>query len=140
MIWRLSNRPTSSEVQDLMSSGIITKDEAREILFSEQEENERDIKSLEAEIKFLREIVERLSARRSNIVETIRYVEKPYYQQPWYRPYAVWCGSGGNLNVATAGMNTISTLNSTGSATYTNASQASAAGGSSNAFTAIATF
>ena len=100
-VWRLANRPTSEDVVKLLNSGIITKDEAKEILFNVEEEAERDKKSLESEIKFLRELVEKLSkGSPTQIIETIRYVEKPYIQYPWYQPYVVWCG---NTNIATGG-------------------------------------
>lgn len=106
--WRLSKLPTPSEVTDLVHSKIITQDEAREILFSLETEESRDIESLKSEIKFLRELVEKLSdGKMSKIVETIRIIEKPYYQQPWVQPYQTWCtGSTGTTalgNVTTSG-------------------------------------
>ncbi len=89
--WRLSNLPTPDEVRELVKDKIITQEEAREILFSQEDEKVRDSKSLESEIKFLRELVDRLS--KSNpvqILETIRYVEKPYQRWDWYKPYTQW--------------------------------------------------
>lgn len=103
--WRLKTLPTPDEVRELVKDKIITQDEAREILFAQENETERDLKSLEAEIKFLREIVEKLSANRTQVIETIKTIEKPYYQYHWYKPYEVWCGSttANGINVATAG-------------------------------------
>ena len=73
--WRLSSLPTPDEVRALVIDEVITKDEAREILFSSETEQERDKKSLEAEIKFLRELVEKLSNQQSTkIIETIKYI------------------------------------------------------------------
>lgn len=94
--WRLGKLPTPDEVRELVKDKIITQDEAREILFKEEDETERDIKSLESEIKFLRELVDKLSKNTSTIVETIRYIEKPYIRQPWYQQYEVWCGNTTN--------------------------------------------
>lgn len=113
IIWRLANRPTPDEIIALQSSGLLTKEEAREILFNEQEDTARDAKSLESEIKFLRELVERLSKNKSNIIETIRYIEKPYYGQRWYAPYATWCSSGtsGNYSNGTALLTSTGTTN-----------------------------
>lgn len=92
--WRLAERPTPSEISLLVEKELLTKDEAREILFSQETEEDRDKKSLESEIKFLRELVEKLSKNNnSTIVETIRYIEKPYYPQPWFQPYATWCSN-----------------------------------------------
>jgi hypothetical protein len=94
LIWRLKEQPSTESLRELVKDKILTNDEAREILFSSQEETERDVKSLEAEIKFLRELVEKLSQNRSQIVEVIKEVRTPYYQYQWYQPYTTWCGSG----------------------------------------------
>ena len=92
--WRLSSLPTPDEVRALVIDEVITKDEAREILFSSETEQERDKKSLEAEIKFLRELVEKLSNQQSTkIIETIKYIESPYRRWDWYKPYEIWCSS-----------------------------------------------
>lgn len=100
--WRLGKLPSPDEVRELVKDKIITQDEAREILFSEQEETERDIKSLESEIKFLRELVDKLSKNSSTIVETIRYIEEPYVKYPWYGQYQYWGGVQGNAQNALA--------------------------------------
>lgn len=89
LVWRLSDRPTPQAVIDLTNSGLITKEEAKEILFSLETDDTREKKSLESEIKFLRELVAKLSSP-SIIVQTIREVQKPYYHQPWYQPYQTW--------------------------------------------------
>ena len=91
--WRLGKLPTPDEVRELVKDKIITQEEARDILFNEETEESRDEDSLKAEIKFLRELVEKLSSH-SQIVETIRYIEKPYVNKPWYDPYTIWCSAG----------------------------------------------
>ncbi len=91
--WRLGKLPTSDEVLELVKASLITKEEAREILFSEVNEQEQSIDDLKSEIKFLRELTQKLSSK-SQIVETIRYIEKPYQQWGWYQPYQIWCSSG----------------------------------------------
>jgi hypothetical protein len=91
--WRLGKLPTSDEVLKLVNDKIISKEEAREILFNEEVQTERDKKSLEDEIKFLKEIIEKLSNNNTTkIVEIIKEVKVPYYQWNWYKPYEVWCG------------------------------------------------
>lgn len=93
LIWRLREQPTAQSLQGLVDKSILTKDEAREILFSTETEEDRDKKSLESEIKFLRELVEKLSNDKNRIVEIIRETEKPIYiQQPWWNGYYTWCG------------------------------------------------
>ena len=109
IVWRLKETPTSENLRELARDGILSKDEAREILFSSETEEDRDKKSLESEIKFLRELIEKLS-ERSRIVEVIKEVRVPYYQHPWYQPYEYWCGgtttiplTSGNMTYTTAG-------------------------------------
>ena len=98
LTWRLGKMATPEEVLKLVNDKIITKEEARDILFNEKEETERDVKSLEDEIKFLREIVDKLSKSRTNTIDVIRSVQVPYYyNQPWYGGYATYCGTSGSI-------------------------------------------
>lgn len=115
--WRLANRPTPIEVQELYTTGLLTKDEAREILFTQETDEDRDKKGLQDEIKFLRELVNRLSPP-STVVETIRYIEKPYQQYPWYVPYATWCTNTTSLANSQSDL-TYYTAGATTSGTYT---------------------
>lgn len=134
--WRLANRPTPEEVKSLHEGGLLTKDEAREILFTETDEKERDTKSLESEIKFLRELVEKLSnGSQSRIIEIIKTVQVPYYHNPWYLPYQVWCGSTTTLGSITSGNGVTNAVYTGGSVAVTNTASA----GASN-FSAIKTF
>ena len=92
--WRLSKLPTSDEVLALIKDGVITKDEGKEILFSTETEEERDEASLKAEIKFLRELVEKLAEKKQDrIVNVIRDVETRYIKQPWYDTYKWYCNN-----------------------------------------------
>jgi len=91
LVWRLSKLPTPEELGQLVKDKIITQEEAREVLFSSEEVEDRDKKSLKSEIKFLRELVEKLSNNnRSRVVEIIREVEVPYKKYLWYEPYDTW--------------------------------------------------
>lgn len=45
LIWRLADRPTAMEVINLVSCAIITKEEARLILFSEDESQAGSVKN-----------------------------------------------------------------------------------------------
>ena len=90
LVWRLGKLPSVQELTQLIDQKIISKEEAREVLFSTKEDWERDKESLESEIKFLRELVEKLSKDRKTIVETIKIIETPYKIYPWYQPYNNW--------------------------------------------------
>jgi hypothetical protein len=99
LVWRLGKLPTPEEVQGLVKDKIITTDEAREILFSTRTIEDRDKSSLEAEIKFLRGLVETLSTDKSQIIKYITIQEPKWNLQPFYEPYKLWCGSiNSNLN------------------------------------------
>ena len=126
--WRLGILPTPSELNELVSSDLITKEEARNMLLTIEEVEDRDKKSLEEEIKFLRTLVESITKNNTKtIIETIKYIEKPYYNQSWYAPYQVWCGA---VNIpltssitlcgaATSSLNaTGGTMNSTGNNSF----------------------
>lgn len=103
--WRLKERPTPDEVTELFKHGLLTKDEAREILFSLENDEDRTKESLQEEIKFLRELVQKLSSDRAQIVKTIEYVQVPYKKYDWYQPYQVYCsnGSGGGRSLGGGG-------------------------------------
>ena len=79
----MSHLPSVVELRELVKDKIMTQDEAREILFSLEDQEDRDKKSLESEVKFLRELVENLS-KRSDIVRAIGEYE--------VTPYAKRCG------------------------------------------------
>lgn len=97
--WRLGKLPTPQEVSTLINDKVITKDEARDILFRTEDIEEKSNEDLKSEIKFLKEVIEKLSnPQYSRIVEVIKEVRVPYYYtQPWYGPYSGWttftCGS-----------------------------------------------
>ena len=92
--WRLSTLPTPSELQELVKNKILTQEEAKEILFKEEEvEKERDINSFKEEIKFLRELVDTLSKQSKSVV--YEYIQQRAYppQWTWYQPYITWCSN-----------------------------------------------
>ena len=89
IIWRLKEQPTSEMLRGLAKDNILTKDEAREILFNLEEQTDKDIESLKSEIKFLRELVEKL-ANSQKVVEIIREIEKPWKSYRWWQPYWAW--------------------------------------------------
>lgn len=119
--WRLGKLPSPEEVQSLVKDKIITNEEARSILFSEETEEDVDKDALKSEIKFLRELVDKLSTEKSKVVEIIKTIQVPYYHYGWVQPYQYWCGTT-NLsttdNYGTSGALTtsgITSVNSSGS-------------------------
>ena len=94
--WRLSNLPTVEELRDLVKDKIITQEEAREILFRTETIEDKDIKSLETEVKFLKELVERLSMGYTSPV-TIGFPR--YYQKLPFIGYYSSTGTLGNVQL-----------------------------------------
>jgi len=127
--WRLSDLPTPSELTDLVRADILTKEEAREILISLETDEERDKKSLQGEIKFLRELVEKLSNnRKADIIREITVIEKPYIKQPWFQPYYYYATNGLNMYAVNG-----TTTSGATSATLTSQANTSLANNASNA-------
>lgn len=118
LVWRLSKLPSADELRELVKDKIITQEEAREVLFKLEEDENRDKESLKDEIKFLRELVDKLSSKKQ-VIETIKTVEIPYYREkPWYQPYAIWCAAsnpGYTLTSATASSGTVALCNASNS-------------------------
>lgn len=102
LVWRLSKLPTPDELVLLINNKLITQEEAKEILFKSETPEDRDTESLKSEIKFLRDLVEKLSKSPVTIIETIKVVEKPYIGKPWYEPYRFYCGSSGSVSYTTS--------------------------------------
>ena len=95
LVWRLSTRPTVDEVLKLVEKKLLTNEEAKQILFSSETEETKDIKSLEAKIKFLEEVIEGLT-RGVSRVEIIRQTPIYYKQWDWFGPTVTWCSSINN--------------------------------------------
>mgnify|MGYP001618903016 CR=1 FL=1 len=108
LIWRLKEQPSTESLRELVKDKILTNEEAREILFSSETEEDRDKKGLESEIKFLRELVDKLSSNKlSRVVEVIKEVYRPYEKYDWYRPYTVWCDNQNKMFATNISTDTI---------------------------------
>lgn len=104
IVWRLGKLPTTEELRELVKDKIITNEEAREILFKTETEEEIDTDSLKSEIKFLRELVSKLSENKnSQIVEYIHKIEQPYIPHRWFKQYDIWCLAGDNAQALGTG-------------------------------------
>lgn len=140
LIWRLSKLPSVDELQSLVKDKLITQDEAREILFTNEEIEERDSKSLESEIKFLRELIDKLSTR-SNVIETIKIIKKPYIQYEWYTPYWSWCTTTNNPTLTYySGSGTSCGTITSGNTSLTSASTSNTSATGASNFSSIKTF
>lgn len=110
--WRLSKLPTVDELLKLVNDKVITQEEAREILFNKETENERDNESLKSEIKFLREIIDNLSKNNTTkVVEVVKEYKSIWSNNTWYKPYMTW---GNDIQITPCTTGTETTWYSTG--------------------------
>lgn len=106
LVWRLSKLPTPEELLQLVDAKIITNEEAKEVLFSTETEEDVQISDLQSEITFLKEVVERLSRNQQpKIIEVIREVERPWRTKPWFDPYYQWSTNDGKVYCTTSNAN-----------------------------------
>jgi hypothetical protein len=64
--WRLAELPTAGEVAELVDSEVITKEEAREILFKQSSSTDEKVKALEEQLEFLQGLVKTLAQSKSS--------------------------------------------------------------------------
>ena len=96
-IWRLSTQPTVDEITTLLDKEVITKEEAKEILFRNEEELKVDqLKEIKEEIKFLRDMVLQLSKKDPEVVyrDIYKYIEgHPTYPKPYWKEWYTLCSN-----------------------------------------------
>lgn len=114
--WRLSELPTGDEVASLVEQKVITTKEARQILFNEGKDDSKKVKELSEEVKFLRELCDKLAAKSNGWTTIIREYQqyKPIYPT-WYTGYSGVINTG-----ATSG--SLTTTSGTGAFTVTGVS------------------
>lgn len=150
--WRLGKLPTPDEVMLLQKQSILTKEEAREILFSLENDEDRDNKSLQDEIVFLRTLVKSLADSKTiaTHIYTLPNEYKPWHIQPWYPQYTAFCAATDSSQAQAFGKSTLtctpgtSAVGGSGYTTLFNSSTAASLslqqGGIEPDFTAINTF
>jgi hypothetical protein len=95
--WRLSKLPTPSELVELVNNKLVTQEEAKEILFTQEDEKTVETSELKSEIEFLRHLVEELAQKKTATttpVTIIHECRKKYSDYTWYQPYYNWTSSG----------------------------------------------
>ena len=67
LVWRLKELPSAEGVSRLVEQGIITADQAREILFSKPAQNtNEENRALKEQVQFLQGLVDRLISQRNS--------------------------------------------------------------------------
>lgn len=104
--WRLKNLPTINELETLVANSIITKEEARKLLFNEQEPRKESDENmaLKKQIEFLEGLVKELSKQQH--ISTIPVYLNRYVEM--YRPFygSTWTSGGSVTGISTPSTNT----------------------------------
>lgn len=99
-------------VAELVANGVITAEEARDILFNQKEEKEttkdKEIEALKEEVKFLRKLADEL-ARKNNSWNTIYHAYRDFtpkyrYWYDEYQPLVMKYNNGNGITVTTGSM------------------------------------
>jgi len=85
--WRLKEQPTTEKLRELVKDEIISKEEARNILFNKEDDRVKT-EALQEEIKFLRELVDTLASKANDRTTIVHKYEDwtPHYHY-WYKRY-----------------------------------------------------
>lgn len=103
LTWKLDELPSAGELADLVETQVITKEEAREIMFGSPESDKDKIKALEDQIEMLLGLVKTLSQRTTSIIK-VPYIytptyepTRPYFEKYWLKTNQVLSDSGYSL-------------------------------------------
>lgn len=98
LVWRLQEKPTTEDITRLIEAGVITKQEAKDVFFREEEKPKKatpsELDSVREEMKLLRELVLEIGKHQPTwvfpyVIEKVKYVPT----SPWVQPYIHWCGA-----------------------------------------------
>ena len=107
LVWRLKNRPTVNEITDLKRDELITKEEARDLLFnSDQKDSEIEVKALKEQIKFLQDTVDKLINKLNSTGSpwVFQHTYTPYYPTRYWSTATTGTAiNAGNLSMSTGG-------------------------------------
>lgn len=98
LTWKLRNPPTVEQVKELQETGIITKEEARQLLFKEETpKTDADrVAALEQMVKTLQDMTQELLNKPNNTVNLpyVRTIEVAPRQRPYWNEIWMSTGSG----------------------------------------------
>jgi hypothetical protein len=137
LTWKLNELPNAGELADLVDSGVISKEEARDIMFGNAESDKDKIEALEKLVEFLQGLVKDLTKNKQTFVpfERTIYVDRsirPYFDRYWMSTSKKLGSQGWTLTANNAG-----TMSTSTSAFYANTGSSPVAMTSSNAQDAI---
>lgn len=85
LIWRLKDKPSVEDVTELLKEQVVTKEEARDLLFNEAGSDSEKLRDLKKQVEYLEDLVKELSKSRvqNYPVVTPAYVEKWIERKHW---------------------------------------------------------
>lgn len=89
MNWRLPELPTGDEVASLVEQGVITTQEARDIILksSEEKDTETQVKALQEQVEFLQGLVDKLASKSPTWTYTYaNKIPTTYWYNSGYSP------------------------------------------------------
>lgn len=137
LTWKLNELPNAGELADLVDSGVISKDEARDIMFGSAESDKDKIEALEKLVDFLQGLVKDLTKNKQTFVpyEKTIYVDRsirPYFDKYWLSTSKALGSSGVTFNAVNSG-----TVSSTSHAFYASTGSQPVSMSSSNTSDAV---
>ena len=108
LTWKLSELPSAGEIASLVDSGVITKEEARDIMFGNPESDKEKIEALEKLVDFLQGLIKDLTKNKQTFIpyERTVYIDRhirPYWDRYWGSTERVLCNSGLAVSGRTTG-------------------------------------
>lgn len=115
LTWKLKDAPTATEVAELVDSGIITAEQAREIIFGAAESDKDKIETLQEINKFLQDVIKDLARNKTTIVQpitrTLEYTPRPYFHTTWANVSDNLTKSGISLSTGPLGETSMGSVN-----------------------------
>lgn len=99
--WRLAEKPSPENLLKLIEGGVLTKEEAKQIVLDDSEVSQSDIDTIKSELELLRKMV----LEQGNSREIIKIIEKeipiyvrkyPRYEPYWWNDYKIYCSNQGS--------------------------------------------
>lgn len=108
LTWKLSELPSAGEIASLVDSEVITKEEARDIMFGNPESDKEKLEALEKLVDFLQGLIKDLTKNKVAIMpyERTVYIDRhirPYWDRYWGSTEKVLCNSGLTVSGRTTG-------------------------------------
>lgn len=117
LLWRFKQLPTAGEVAALVEQGVLSKEEARALLFNSKDEKDKqeEHNALKEQIKFQQDVIDKLISQlsRTNNLWTFTQTYRPRYSTEYWMTttgtnYGYSLGSSGSVVLCSTNSGNIS--------------------------------